>query len=96
MLVAIAIPIFTSQLEKSREATDAANLRAAYAEVMTAGLSEDTANYSKHVDAKQADDSGWANTSIGSIGEVALPTASTSGWTVVFDPDTEAVTITAD
>lgn len=31
VLVAISIPIFTSQLEKSREATDAANLRAAYA-----------------------------------------------------------------
>ena len=32
-MVAISIPIFTSQLEKSRDATDAANLRAAYAEV---------------------------------------------------------------
>lgn len=31
VLVAISIPIFTSQLEKSRESTDAANLRAAYA-----------------------------------------------------------------
>ena len=36
VLVAISIPIFTSQLEKSREATDLANIRAAYAEVMTA------------------------------------------------------------
>lgn len=34
-MVAISIPIFTSQLEKSREATDAANIRAAYAEVMS-------------------------------------------------------------
>ena len=32
MLVAISIPIFTSQLEKSREAVDEANLRSAYAE----------------------------------------------------------------
>lgn len=31
VLVAISIPIFTSQLEKSREATDLANLRSAYA-----------------------------------------------------------------
>ena len=30
--MAISIPIFTSQLEKAREATDVANLRAAYAE----------------------------------------------------------------
>lgn len=32
VLVAISIPIFTAQLEKAREATDVANLRAAYAE----------------------------------------------------------------
>ena len=32
VLVAISIPIFTSQLEKSREAVDEANLRSAYAE----------------------------------------------------------------
>ena len=32
VLVAISIPIFSAQLEKSREATDEANLRAAYAE----------------------------------------------------------------
>lgn len=32
VLVAISIPIFTSQLEKAREATDMANLRSAYAE----------------------------------------------------------------
>lgn len=33
VLVAIAIPVFTSQLEKSRESTDLSNARAAYAEV---------------------------------------------------------------
>ena len=38
VLVAIAIPIFTSQLEKSREATDAANIRAAYAEIMAEAI----------------------------------------------------------
>ena len=32
VLVAISIPIFTAQLEKARDAADAANLRAAYAE----------------------------------------------------------------
>ena len=34
VLVAIAIPVFTSQLERSREATDLANIRAAYATAM--------------------------------------------------------------
>ena len=33
VLVAISIPIFTTQLEKAREATDLANIRSAYAEV---------------------------------------------------------------
>lgn len=41
VLVAVAIPVFSSQLEKSREATDLANVRSAYAEVMTAALTED-------------------------------------------------------
>lgn len=33
MLVAVSIPIFTTQLEKSREATDVANIRDFYAEI---------------------------------------------------------------
>lgn len=40
VLVAISIPIFTSQLEKTREATDAANIRSQYAQVMTDAISE--------------------------------------------------------
>lgn len=38
VLVAISIPIFTSQLEKSRDAVTASNVRAAYAEAQTAWL----------------------------------------------------------
>ena len=40
VLVAISIPIFTSQLEKSREAVDLANIGSAYAEVQTAALTD--------------------------------------------------------
>ena len=40
VLVAIAIPVFTNQLEKAREATDMANLRSAYAEVMASALTD--------------------------------------------------------
>ena len=40
VLVAIAIPVFTSQLEKSREATDLANVRSAYAQVMVDALDD--------------------------------------------------------
>ena len=38
VLVAIAIPVFSSQLEKAREAADFDNVRGAYAEVMTAAM----------------------------------------------------------
>lgn len=38
VLVAISIPIFTAQLEKAREATDAANIRSAYAELAADAL----------------------------------------------------------
>ena len=41
VLVAVSIPIFTAQLEKSREATDAANIRSAYAEIMADALTGD-------------------------------------------------------
>lgn len=43
VLVAISIPIFTSQLEKAREAVDLANVRVAYAELSAAALTEDVA-----------------------------------------------------
>lgn len=43
VLVAISIPIFTSQLEKAREATDEANIRAIYAECSADVLTQ-TAN----------------------------------------------------
>ena len=46
VLVAVAIPVFSAQLEKSREATDVANIRSAYAEVVTKYLENPTANKS--------------------------------------------------
>ncbi len=47
VLVAIAIPVFTAQLEKSREAVDAANIRAKYAEMMSDAI---TGTYGKNED----------------------------------------------
>ena len=48
VLVAISIPIFTSQLEKAREATDLANIRAAYAECSAAVLTEADSGNAKY------------------------------------------------
>lgn len=41
VLTAIAIPVFTSQLEKSREAVDISNIRSYYAEITTALITGD-------------------------------------------------------
>ena len=88
VLVAISIPIFTTQLEKAREATDAANIRAAYAEVSAALLTEDDttkyASLAKTVTAKQKQDS-WQGTDFSQKGnEIGGQnvTASTKGWTI--------------
>lgn len=66
VLVAIAIPIFTTQLEKSREATDAANIRSAYAEVVAAAITDPDTGVSATVVLKQTKDD-WQNTSIEEI-----------------------------
>ena len=57
VLIAIAIPIFTSQLEQSREATDKSNLRSAYAEVVATYLTNNsTASVTVPAQQKEA---GW-------------------------------------
>ncbi len=83
VLVAIAIPVFTTQLEKSREATDIANVRSAYANIVAAYITEGV-DQSMTVTAKQAQD-GWQGepgvlmTQIDGVeGSVAIP-AKTSG-----------------
>lgn len=107
MLVAIAIPIFTTQLEKSREATDLANLRAAYAEMMTKYLEWDgTSTISNMtVPAKQSK-AGWqmdgnddadAIHKIGDAGDVGAAVevkAKTSGnYTLAINTSTGAITV---
>ena len=67
VLVAIAIPVFTTQLEKSREATDMSTVRAAVAEVTTQYLADGAqASYSAHVTAQQKA-SGWDNSNNGTL-----------------------------
>ena len=58
VLVAIAIPVFSSQLEKSRDAVSVANLRAAYAEAATTSLTENKTTVEEDVTLKgtKADD----------------------------------------
>lgn len=91
VLVAIAIPVFSAQLEKSREATDAANLRAAYAEVMAAAITESNDGNSKVTITEEngtvktvtmdvtdvaQKTAGWQNTEITEIGGVEIANVS--------------------
>ncbi len=72
VLVAIAIPVFSSQLEKAKQATDAANIRAAYAEAVVKSLetgsnaSVDTINPMKS--------SSWNKTESTYIGDKSIDT----------------------
>lgn len=69
VLVAIAIPVFTSQLEKSREATDMSNVRAAYAEVMAnylANGAQTGTNTVAYVEIRQKQKD-WQNTENGKL-----------------------------
>ena len=77
-LVAIAIPVMNSYLEKARETTDLANVRSAYAEVTIAALEDDknssyynsaTKSYIKIVDLNQKIDD-WQMDGILQIGDV--------------------------
>lgn len=82
VLVAISIPIFTSQLERSREAVDLANIRGAYAEVVASNLT-DGQSHQKSVKATQGKSS-WQGTNKGSIAGLASKVkAKTSGNYVV-------------
>ncbi len=92
VLVAIAIPVLSGTLEKSREATDAANLRAAYAECAVAVLDgsqgngvtiADDGSASKVVEATQTQD-GWTNTTIkeGNIGGIYVTAKTVDNKTV--------------
>ena len=62
VLVAISIPIFNAQLEKSREAVDAANIRAAYAEAMSDYLANDSQTATATVDEVKQHTDTWTIT----------------------------------
>ena len=93
VLVAISIPIFASQLEKAREATDAANIRSQYAQVMTDAIDTTATINGKErygaISLKQKKD-GWQNAGLqanlnSTFGRVVgSPAANGSAW-VEFD-----------
>ena len=88
VLTAIAIPVFTTQLEKSREATDLSNIRALYAEVVAAGLTDPANAHSGSITEKQQV-SGWATDSATTIAGVPINSISAANGakvTVAWHP----------
>ena len=79
VLVAVSVPIFNSQLEKSREATDLANVRSAYAQVMTEAMSKDGLPESVAVFLKQTQD-GWQTKLPITIGGVTYNGTQSDNW----------------
>ena len=77
VLVAISIPIFTSQLEKSRDATDEANVRSAIAEVTAAVLSDDK---------KESGDVKYKD---GTYTMIVKATGQKAGWSGAADENTK-------
>ena len=60
ILVAVSIPVFTRQLEKSRESTDASNIRGAYARLVIDVLEDPSATANYTVTMTQTQE-GWQN-----------------------------------
>lgn len=99
VLVAVAIPVFTTQLEKSREATDLANIRAAYAEASVAALEADDYKGSAESVAMTQTVAGWGQITDAEIGGVKITDTTCSGVekgkkvTVEVDGSTDPATV---
>lgn len=87
VLIAVAIPVFASQLEKTREATDLANVRSAYAQVSTEALLGDSeATVTVNLKQKQAD---WQSLDPVNIGGIVhyKGQEDTVNWIGVAEPN---------
>lgn len=87
VLIAVAIPVFASQLEKAREATDLANVRSAYAKVSTEALLGDSeATVTVDLKQKQAD---WQSVDPVNIGGIvhSKSQGDTVNWIGVAEPN---------
>ena len=87
VLIAVAIPVFASQLEKTREATDLANVRSAYAQVSTEALLGDSeATVTVNLKQKQAD---WQSLDPVNIGGIvhSKTQGDTDNWKGVAAPN---------
>lgn len=104
VLVAIAIPVFTTQLEKSREATDISNVRSAYAEAMAAYMADGAKETKTATATAKQTREGWTGESgqvvarIDGTETVKTYAAKTSGsvWTVHVAPEGTTTSVWVD
>lgn len=87
VLVAISIPIFSSQLEKSREATDLANVRSAYAQIMLEAMDKENPDPIR-VDLKQKR-YGWQTGLPITIGGITFNGTENDNW--IGTPDASGI-----
>ncbi len=91
VLVAISIPIFTAQLEKAREATDAANLRSAYAEAMAEAVTNESPTIPTATVTQKQTVADWGTApDFPDNFAVDAPTASGS-WTLTYTTDSSGL-----
>ncbi|MDD3417456.1 MAG: prepilin-type N-terminal cleavage/methylation domain-containing protein [Lachnospiraceae bacterium] len=76
VLVAVSIPIFTSQLEKSRDAVSVANMRSAYAMAQASALTETSDDANKVTYAAGATDGSFTVT----VEEIVIKTQKANDW----------------
>ena len=94
VLVAVAIPVFTNQLEKSREATDMANVRSAYAALVTGYLGENTIGTAEV--AAQQTVADWQTPDGGALEVISDGGTSTYSYAAVLKDNSYTVTISSD
>ena len=90
VLVAIAIPVFNSQLQKSQLATDTANVRSAYAEAVATALADGSMDDSGKITVSITDPSQYSKATVsGNIITVTHSKNSSMTNTIEIDSDVD-------
>lgn len=105
VLVAVAIPVFTTQLEKARDATSIANLRAGYADAMAEYLLDYAGTnkiIEKEIMIQTAQENSWSGedsnlpfTPPEDPGSITTSTAKAVNYSFTVDTTTGDVSVTA-
>jgi type IV pilus assembly protein PilA len=85
ILIAIAIPVFSGQLNKAKVAADEANVRSWYAEQQVSALTEDKYSYP----------SSYTGPSLQAPSAAATPNGSSGNFTVTYSGNGSTVTFGA-